>query len=204
MTLPWPRRVRGLQAPDIPRENTIMIRRFALATLAVAASSFLAAPVLANEPISPAVQKTVDEFKGQLAKWAANPVVVAAAKASNASGGIAGMNAGKWTELADNDAAVKSIMTSAAGKFVDSLDSKAVNKVVVRDKAGNVVAANTKVALYNVSHRPVFKTAITGAPWQQDFVQKDVTTQVRGVQISVPIKDGAEVIGVMHAAISAE
>jgi hypothetical protein len=186
------------------QESLNMIRRFALTAVVAAASLFVAAPALANEPISPAVQKTVDDFKGQLAKWATNPLVVAAAKASNASGGIAGMNAGNWAELADNDAAVAGIMGSAAGKFVDSLDSKSVNKVVVRDKAGNVVAANTKVALYNVSHRPVFKTAITGAPWQQDFVQKDVTTQVRGVQIAVPIKDGAEVIGVMHAAISAD
>jgi hypothetical protein len=174
-----------------------MIRRNFLASLALA--TFAMAPVLANEPISPAVQKTVDEYKGQLAKWATNPVVVAAAKASNASGGIAGMNAGKWAELSDSDADVKAILASPAGKFVDSLDSKVINKVVVRDKAGNVVAANTKVALYNVSHRPVFKTAITGSPWQQDVVQKDVTTQVRGVQIAVPIKDGADVIGVMHA-----
>jgi hypothetical protein len=158
----------------------------------------------ANEPIPPAVQKTVDEYKAQLSKWAANPAVIAAAKASNASNGIPGMNAGKWTELADTDPLVKSIQSSPAGKFVDSLDSKAVNKVVVRDKAGNVVAANTKVALYNVSHRPVYKTAITGAPWQQDFVQKDTTTQIKGVQIAVPVKDGSEVIGVMHASITAE
>jgi hypothetical protein len=160
--------------------------------------------VYANEPITPAVQKTVDEYKAKLLQWAANPVVVAAVKASNASGGLPGMNAGKWTELAETDAAVKGIQTSAAGKYVDSLDSKTVNKVVVRDKAGNVVAANTKVALYNVAHRPVYKTAITGTPWQQDSVQKDVTTQIKGVQIAVPVKDHGEVIGVMHAAISAE
>jgi hypothetical protein len=113
------------------------------------------------------------------------------------------MSPAKWTELSDSDAAVKGIQTSPAGKYVDSLDSKIVNKVVVRDKAGNVVAANTKVVLYNVAHRPVFKTAIGGTPWQQDSVQKDVTTQLNSVQIAVPIKDGGEIVGVMHAAISA-
>jgi hypothetical protein len=102
------------------------------------------------------------------------------------------------------DPLIKGILTSPAGKFVDGLDSKSINKVVVRDKAGNLVAANTKVALYNVSHRPVYKTAITGTPWQQDAVQKDVTTQIKSVQIAVPIKDGAEVIGVMHASVTAE
>lgn len=180
-----------------------MIRRLAVAAIA-AACLFTAAPVLANEPISPAVQKLVDEHRAQLLKWAANPLVVNAAKASNAAGGIAGMNPARWTELADTDPAIKGILTSPAGKFVDSLDGKSINKVVVRDKAGNLVAANTKVALYNVSHRPVFKTAITGTPWQQDAVQKDVTTQIKSVQIAVPIKDGADVVGVMHASVTAE
>jgi hypothetical protein len=156
------------------------------------------------EPIPAAMQKMVDDYRGKLTQWAANPAVVAATKASNASGGLPGMTPAKWAELSDTDPAVKGTMTTAAGKFVDSLDSKEVNKVVVRDKAGNLVAANTKVVLYNVAHRPVFKGAITGAPWQQDQVQKDVTTQLMGVQIAVPIKDGAEVIGVMHAAITSK
>jgi len=50
----------------------------------------------------------------------------------------------------------------------------------------------------------VFKGAITGTRWQQDQVQKDVTTQLMGVQIAVPIKDGADIVGVMHAAITAK
>ena len=177
-----------------------------LLVIAIAALAALAPlrKALAADAIPAAVQKTVDEYKGQLAKWATNPAVIAAAKASNASGGVPGMNAGKWAELAETDAAVKGTMSSVAGKYVDSLDSKTVNKVVVRDKAGNVVAANTKVALYNVAHRPVYKTAITGVAWQQDSVSKDVTTQIKGVQIAVPIKDGGEVVGVMHAAISAD
>jgi hypothetical protein len=182
-----------------------MNRRHLLALSALVASLNLAQPAWANDPISPAVQKVVDDHKAKLAQWATNPAVVAAVKASNAAGGpLPGMNPAKWTELADADPLVVGLQTSPAGKFVDSLDSKTVNKVVVRDKAGNLVAANTKVALYNVAHRPVFKTAITGAPWQQESVQKDVTTQIKGVQIAVPVKDGGAVIGVMHAAISAE
>jgi hypothetical protein len=176
--------------------------RIAPSLFAAVAISF--AGVASADPISPAVQARVDGYKTKLVQWAANPAVVKAAKASNTSNGIAGMTPAKWTELADTDATITGIKTSAAGKFVDSLDGKEVNKVVVRDKAGNVVAANTKVVLYNVSHRPVFKTAITGTPWQQDAVQKDVTTQVKSVQIAVPIKDGAEIIGVMHASVSAE
>jgi hypothetical protein len=162
------------------------------------------APMAMAEPISPAMQKLVDSYAAKLTQWASNPIVVRAAKASNASGGIPGMTPAKWTEMSDTDPAVTAIITSPAGKFVDSLESKEINKVVVRDKTGNVVAATTKVVLYNVSHRPVFKTAITGTPWQQDQVQKDVTTQMMSVQIAVPIKDGADIVGVMHAAITSK
>jgi hypothetical protein len=175
---------------------------FASAIAAAITSSFVSSAFA--DPITPVVQTRVDGYKAKLVQWAANPIVIKAAKASNASNGIAGMTAAKWTELPDTDAAITGIKTSPAGKYVDGLDSKEVNKVVARDKSGNVVAANTKVVLYNVSHRPVFKNAITGTPWQQDAVQKDVTTQVKSVQIAVPIKDGAEVIGVMHASVSAE
>jgi hypothetical protein len=180
-----------------------MQRRHILATCALAAV-LAHAPTVMADPIPPAVQKMVDDYMVKLTKWASNPVVISAAKASNASGGLPGMSPAKWTEVADTDPAVKSTMTSPAGKYVDSLDSNEVNKVVVRDKAGNVVAANTKVVLYNVAHRPVFKGAITGTRWQQDQVQKDVTTQLMGVQIAVPIKDGADIVGVMHAAITAK
>lgn len=173
----------------------------ALGTVLVATLGF--GTPAAADPISPEMQKLVDGYRVKLSQWATNPAVVSAAKASSAGGGIPGMTPAKWTELAETDAAVKATMTSPAGKFVDSLDSKEINKVVVRDKAGNLVAANTKVVLYNVGHRPVFKGAIGGSAWQQEQMQKDVTTQLMGVQIAVPIKDGAEIVGVMHAAVTA-
>lgn len=181
-----------------------MNRRRLIALCAVLSTAACFSTGASAEPITPEMQKLIDTYRAKLVQWAANPVVISAAKASNANGGIPGMTAGKWTELADTDPAVKATMTSAAGKFVDSLDSKEINKVVVRDKAGNLVAANTKVVLYNVAHRPVFKTAITGTPWQQEQMQKDVTTQLVGVQIAVPIKDGATIVGVMHAAVTAK
>ncbi len=171
-----------------------MIRRSAFAAIAMSvASQFAAAPALANEPPGPARQKLVNDHRFQLLKWA-----------SNTSGGLAGMSPARWTERADTDPVLKGVLGSPAGKFVGSLDGRSINKVVLRDKAGNLVAANTKVALYNVSHRPVFKTAITGQPWQQDAVRKDVTTQIKSVQIAVPVKDGAGAIGVMHASATAE
>jgi hypothetical protein len=62
-----------------------MFRRSATAAIALACL-LAAAPASANEPITPAVQKLVDDHRAQLLKWAANPVVVSAAKASNTTG----------------------------------------------------------------------------------------------------------------------
>jgi hypothetical protein len=180
-----------------------MFRRHFIASCAVFAALAGLAPVSMADPIPPALQKRVDDYRVKLEKWAANPVVIAAAKASNVSGGLPGMTSAKWTELPDTDPVVKSISTSPAGKFVDSLDSKEVNKVGIRDKAGNIVAANVKVILYNVGHRPWFKPAVAGTSYQADQMSKDPTTQIMGVQIATPIKDGAEIVGVMHAAITA-
>jgi hypothetical protein len=177
-----------------------MLRRLSLILVLLGAS-----PALWAQAISPELQVKVDKFKTELSKWAANPVVVSAAEKSNAAGGLPGMTPAKWTELDDKSAEVQSIMASEAGKYVDKLDGPEINKVVVRDKLGNAVAANTKVVLYNVTHRPVFKNAITGTPWQQDTVAKDVTTQKLSVQIAVPIKTkGGDIIGVMHASINAQ
>jgi hypothetical protein len=164
----------------------------------------LSLPLLASaQAISPELQAKVDKYKVELAKWAANAVVVNAAVKSSEAGGMAGMTPAKWTELDEKSPEVQSIISSEAGRYVDKLDGPDINKVVVRDKHGNVVAANTKVVLYNVTHRPVFKTAITGTPWQQDTVAKDVTTQKLSVQIAVPIKKGGDIVGVMHASVNA-
>lgn len=184
-----------------------MFRRSTLAALLVLPAMILSSqPAFsqANEPITPELQKKVDGYKEKLVKWATNPIVLKAVKDSNTQGGIAGMTPAKWTELAETDAAVTAVLKSPVGAYTDSLDSKEVNKVVVRDKAGNLVGANTKVVLYNVAARPVYKMAITGKPWQQENVQKDVTTQIKSVQIAVPIMDGGQVVGVMHASVSAQ
>jgi hypothetical protein len=177
-----------------------------LSKLALAAALTGAFAAHANDPIPAAVQTRVDGYKAKLQQWAATPSVVKAAKASTASNGMAGMTPAKWTELDAKSPEVTTVLTNEPGKFVGKIeaDDKLINKIVIRDKHGNAVAASTKPLLYNVAARPVFKTAITGTPWQQDHVAKDVTTQVRSVQIATPIKEGGEIIGVIHASVNAD
>lgn len=157
------------------------------------------------EPISPEVQARVDKAKKKLHEWVANPTVIAAAKESNAKGGIPGMTNAKWDELGENDPIVKGLQNSAAGKQCKKWEEedKGVNKVTVFDEKGNVAASSTKTLLYNAANRPAIVGALKGETWQSPDVKPDPSTQKKSVNISAPIKDGGKVIGLINAAVDA-
>ncbi len=178
-------------------------RRWTLVSLGAALVPLQALAQVQQQPIRRDMQVLVDRYAGLLVRWAENPVLVKAAQKSSDEGGIPGMTPERWAALKPGAPDVQRTLTSEAGRYVDKLDNLQVNKVVLRDRHGNVVAANTKVVLYNVRHRPVFQTAIRGLPWQQAYVQKDVTTGVDSVQIAAPVRNAAgDVIGVIHASVT--
>lgn len=159
----------------------------------------------ARADLPPDVATKVDSYKKKLVEWAATPAIVAAAKESNAKGGmLPGMSNAKWDELADGDPMVKGLQNNAAGKLVSKWEEdKALDKLYVRDEKGNVVAASGKPLLYNNSNRPPFKNGLAGV-WADNVVKPDPTTQKKTVQVSVPIVDGGKNIGVLQTAVVAE
>jgi hypothetical protein len=186
-----------------PAPCAVSRRHLLAAVCSLAACPPWAMAQVAQQPIRRDMQMLVDRYTGLLVRWADHPVVVRAAQKSSDDGGIPGMTPERWAALALEAPDVQRTLRSEAGRYVDKLDNQQVNKVVVRDKHGNVVAANTKVVLYNVRHRPVFQTAIRGVPWQQPYVQKDVTTGIDSVQIAAPIRNAAgEIVGVIHASVT--
>lgn len=161
----------------------------------------VSAPVYAD--LTPDAQAKVDSYKKKLVEWAANPTIVAAAKESNAKGGlVAGMGNAKWDDLADTDQVVKSFQTSAAGKLVTQWEAdKILDKLYVRDEKGNLVAGSNKPLLYNNANRPPFAGPFKGQPWAANEAKPDPTTQKKSVQLGVPIMDGGKPIGVLQTAI---
>jgi hypothetical protein len=190
------------------RVRTVSIKPSTLLSVVLVGAAILfgSASEVRADAISPDVQARVDKAKKKLTEWAGNPVVVAAAKESNAKGGIAGMNNAKWQELPDNDAVVLATQTSAAGKQCRKWEEeeKGVNKVTVFDEKGNMVASSTKTLLYNAANRPAIVGALKGDVWQAPDAKPDPTTQKKSVNISAPIKDGGKVIGLINAAVDAE
>lgn len=168
--------------------------------LSLAATSALADGLPAD------LQAKVDGYKAKLQEWAASPMVVDAVKASNAKGGIPGMNNAKWVDLPDNDPQVTALQNSAAGKQVSKWETdKNLLKLNIRDEKGNLVAASSsaKPLLYNNATKPPFMNGLKGA-WSAPAIKPDPTTQQKSVQIGVPVMDGGKAIGVMHSAVVAE
>lgn len=168
---------------------------FALAAPAVWAQSELPAPV----------QAKADSYKQKLVEWAANPAIVAAAKAANAKGPVAGMTNGKWNDLDESDPVVKGYQSNPAGVQIGKWEAdKNINKLVLRDEKGNLVAASMKPVIYNNAARPPFVNAMKGQAWTDKQIKPDPSSGVKSVQASAPVMDGGKVIGVLHAGVSAD
>lgn len=148
-----------------------------------------------------ATQTQIDAALAKLATWAADADVVAAVKSANASPN-AGMTNGKWVELGNDAAEVTAITSSPLSQQLGAWKSESgLNKLFLRSKEGVLVAGAAKPLVYNVKKRKPFKNAIKGQPWHAGKAKPDPTTQIKSVQISVPVKDGTDVIGVLHSSV---
>lgn len=176
--------------------------RFPLAVLGIC-FGLLVAPV-AEAALPAAVQAKVDAYKAKLAGWAANPILVKAAKEAGARGD-GGMTNAKWEDLADSEPAIQATITGPVSEQLRKWEEdKAINKLYLRDEKGNVVAGVTRTLLFNASKRPHIAAALKGEIAQGQEIKPDPTTQVKSVQLAVPVLDGGKVVGVLHTAISAE
>ena len=160
----------------------------------------------ARAELAPDVQAKVDTYKKKLVEWAANPTIVAAAKAANAKGALAGMGNAKWTDLEDKDPAVLAFQENESGKLISKWDQdKGISKLYLRDEKANLVAASNKPLLYNNATKPWAANPLKdGKPWSATEVKPDPATQVKGVHLSVPVLDGGKAIGVLHTSVVAE
>lgn len=180
-----------------------MSTRSSFFTALVLGVGLVAAP-MANAALPDAIQAKVDVYKKKMIEWAAHPALVKAAKDANAKG-ASGMSNAKWDELADNDPAVQATMS---GPVSDQLkkweEDKGINKLYLRDEKGNVIVGVSRTLLYNAMSRPHVAKALKGEVAQGQEIKPDPSTQLKSVQLAVPVLDGGKVVGVLHTAINAE
>lgn len=156
--------------------------------------------------ITPKMQASIDAYKKRLVTWAADPAVVRAVREANAKGPIAGMGNAKWRELKETDPAVSGFVTSPTGQLLTkwmNADAKGINKIVLSGDRSQRVAFTSMPAVYLGKGKPNFDEAIGGAVWQQAETKPDPSTNVEGVQIAAPVKDGGDAIGVLLVSLTA-
>lgn len=182
---------------------TCSVTRLLLATLTL----LFTAPLFAGD-ITPAMQPKIDRYKKQAVSWAADPLIVQAVKDANAQGPIAGMGNAKWKELKETDPVVSGFVTNTTGKQLTKwmqADAKGINKIVLSGAKSQRVAFTSMPAIYLGKGKPNFDTSMNDAKvWQQDESKPDPSTNIDTVQISAPVMDGGQVIGVLLVSLTAD
>lgn len=181
------------------------MKRLAAKPVLAAALLSLGALSAMAQALPPALQAKAETYKAKLVEWAAHPTVLAAVKAANAKGPLAGMTNGKWNDLDEKDPVVTAFEASPAGVQITKWEAdKGISKLVLRDEKGNLVAASLKPVIFNNAARPTFMNAIKGTPWIDKEVKPDPSSGVKGVQVAVPVMDGGKAIGALHTAVNAD
>ncbi len=191
-----------MKAQTVSIKRTTLVSAFLVGVVMV----FISMSNARANGLPPEVQAKVDVYKKKLVEWATNPAIVAAVKAANAKGGLAGMGNAKWTELDEKDPVVLAFQNNEAGKIISKWDTDTgISKLYLRDEKGNLVASSNKPLLYNNGSRPWIANPMKeGKPWSATEVKPDPATQIKGVHVSVPVLDGGKSIGVLHSSVVAE
>ena len=174
---------------------------------AVGVAAFLSCSAAYAGVISPAMQQKVDAYKEKATALAADPTLVKSVKEANAKGAIPGMDSAKWESLPESDGVVAEMVNNTAGKLVTqwmNADAKGLNKLVLTGKHGQRFAFTSKPASYMSKEKTHFSESFSGKIWQMKETQPDPSTKIETVQITVPVKDGNEIIGVLLLSLTAD
>lgn len=172
---------------------------------ALLAAVIVTTPVWAAD-VTPKMQPKIDAYKKQAAVWAMDPVIVKAVKESNAKGPIPMLGNAKWRELKESDPIVKGLVDNPAGQRLTkwmNADPKGINKIVLSGDKSHRVAFTSMPAIYIGKGKPNFDETFSGKVWQQGESKPDPSTNIESVQISAPVKNGNDVIGVLLVSLTA-
>jgi hypothetical protein len=146
--------------------------------------------------LDPAVQAKVDAQVQVIKTWAANPAIVAAVKAANASPSpeSAAMTQDKWAGLSVLDPAVRAYAKNAAADFLKSQKTEVVAEAFVSAANGNKVAFLSKPSNWCHKGKPKHDQPMTGKIWQ-GAVEVDESSGIQSVQVAVPVMDAGKPAG---------
>lgn len=158
-----------------------------------------------------APEKVVKIAQTTIDKLGTDQVIVAAVKAQNTKGKtldqIKAMDK-KWKSNAGIADYMKAIMTSECGKHLRAIQKSQpfYAEIFVMDNQGANVAMTDKTSDYWQGDEAKFQKAFNGGAGAVfvDKVEFDDSSQAYLCQISVPVKDGGQVIGAITVGIDVD
>lgn len=167
-----------------------------LTLLAIAAS-------ISSAQLEPSIQAALDEQLKLVTAWAAEPVVVEAVRAHNASlpPDQAALTQEKWRAMTVLDPLVRGFTKNPAGQFLKSKKSDLVTEAFLSDAAGLKVAFIAKSSNWSHKGKPKHDVPMGGKTWQGP-VEVDESSGMQQIQLAVPVLDGGKPIGSLVVGIS--
>ena len=153
--------------------------------------------------VDAALQAKIDAQVKIIQTWAADPVIVNAVKAQNASPKpeYAAMTQDKWKELSVLDPFVRAFTKNEAGQFLKSKKTDFVSEAFVSDATGVKVGFLGKSSNWSHKGKPKHDVPMTGKTWR-GAIEVDESSGAQQLQVAVPVLDGEKPIGSLVVGLS--
>lgn len=150
-----------------------------------------------------ALQARIDTMIKQIQVWAADPVVVNAVKAHNASppARAASMSGEEWAKLTILDPFVRSFSKNEAGQFLKSRRGDVVSEAFLCGADGTKVAFLNKPSSWCHKGSAKHDVPMKGETWRGQ-VEVDDSSGLQQIQVAVPVLDAGNPIGSLTVGLS--
>lgn len=167
-----------------------------MATYRIAAAGTIFAALAFSQALPPELKSKVEAKAKQLSAWGADPVVVAAVKAHNASPPpeAKSMTQDAWKGLSVLDPTVRSFTKNPVAVFLKSRKDDTVSEAFVSAADGTKVAFLSKTTNWSHKGKPKHDVPMTGRVWIGPL-EVDESSGVQQVQVAFPVLDGGKPIG---------
>lgn len=181
----------------------IMNNKLLKKSLVLLAAATVSSSLLLAEGLEAPLQAKVDAAKKIAGTWAADPIIVNAVKAYNATPpeASAAMTQDKWKGLPILDPFVRSFTKTPAAEFIKSKKTETVSEAFLSGADGNKVAFLAKTSSWCHKGKAKHDEPMAGKEWQGP-VEMDESTGFQQIQIAVPVLDGGKPIGSLVVGLS--
>ncbi len=169
----------------------------------VFAAAAVATVAVSAQGLDPALQAKLDAKAKEVAGWAADPVLVEAARKQNAAppADYAAMTKEKWKGLTVLDPLVRGLAKNPVGAFLKTKQGDLLTEAFASDAKGAKLGFIAKTSNWSHAGAPKHEVPMTGKVWF-GAVEVDESTGKQQIQLAVPILDGGKPIGSLVVGVS--